>query len=481
MPITAASIVTELVASTSQFEARMTAAGTAVERFTRPQIIATRAAGQLTASVNALAQEALGSAGPIGRLGTSLLGLAGGTTGLGIAAGVGLIGLAFRKLAKDAEEAEKAIQSAIDRLQRSVDAFARGNQDILGVDLLTRRVAEAQAAEAALRARGVPGVGEVVGLTAGQGPAGFLVGLVAGLTGVSSAQQDAVASMEAAARMTSILTNALNRMTEALGEAERRADALAALAQRQVDAFRAPGAIGVPGVGGVPIAPIPSEIGAQLRERITRDVAIPAGETRAAGLELATPALDAFNRHIAQAHALLVQLETPQRAYERQLALLTFAHQAGEIGTVQYMAAMDQLNARMKQGQSQAMQLGIAIINAFNAALQAIQSGSIGGFIGAVGGIVGTFNPAVGMVIAGVGALATTIESGNDRRFRDGETNAERRNRELVGALSELGEAIIVLNTGFDPSDPRNADRLAAILGQVEQRGIVIVGREQVS
>src|SRR6185436_2422437 len=98
-----------LVGDSSQFVTEMTRGARAMGTITTGAIGSTRAMSIMKNGMVGLAAQATGVAGPVGKLAQGLL-MFGGGSGLvlGVAAGVGVIAMAYQALTKDAKEAEKA-------------------------------------------------------------------------------------------------------------------------------------------------------------------------------------------------------------------------------------------------------------------------------------------------------------------------------------------------------------------------------------
>lgn len=94
-----------LEAQTAEFDARMDASSKVVERMTRSQTVAARAAGQVRSGLQGLANQAFATAGPLGQVASGLSQITLGASALVGAAAGGALFLWFNHLSKELDKA----------------------------------------------------------------------------------------------------------------------------------------------------------------------------------------------------------------------------------------------------------------------------------------------------------------------------------------------------------------------------------------
>jgi hypothetical protein len=142
MAIQLEEIRARLVADTAQFQAGMQGAQRAMGDVASRSTTTTRTLRTLEGGMRALAFQAAGLPGPLGRITSALLSFAGGTgLVIGVVAGLGAIALAYKKLADAADHAEQVLR---DRAKRMMEHL-RVIRTVQDEGLLLARRAELQA------------------------------------------------------------------------------------------------------------------------------------------------------------------------------------------------------------------------------------------------------------------------------------------------------------------------------------------------
>lgn len=120
---------------------------------------ATRGMTQMRGAMQALAAQAVGLPGPLGRLSSVLLQMSvGGTVTVGVLAGIAAMGLAWRKFTEEAREAEKVlndIRKEVDKLRQTVAGAA-----IIEIGKLNEGIRKAE--EELRRVRAIPSARDAV-------------------------------------------------------------------------------------------------------------------------------------------------------------------------------------------------------------------------------------------------------------------------------------------------------------------------------
>ena len=444
MAVSAGRLVTILEAQTSQFDARMTAAAGVVERFTRPQILATRAMGQLHLQMRMLTAQALGATGPIGNLASSLLGAFGGPAALALGAGIAGFVLLVRKLADAAKDAAKHtadLTSAwITLLQQKGPGVGLAGR-LTGVDetpgLIEQQTAAAnritQLGEALVRA-------QAMRVSAGPTPLekSLQAQIAVAITdfGLLNSQIELLAGSLADVR-TGLKVSDLERIGTGL--------------QQAVDAATRGVTLGQLPTGPTISLPSPANLPA------------PTGAEMFAAMRGAD-----FNAVVEQLeHVNAVEL---QRA--KVLAVMGNAEEVARIHGLGLGNALFALSQQMTDTaakvEEKALLMKIAIVNSIAGAIAGIVSGGgIGGVLGLAGGVLGFVNPLAGAIVAGVGSVISAAES---RRQR----HTEQQTAQIVTAIEEdEQQAIVVVRSGFE-GDVAFEDQLIATLQRLTDRRIAI-------
>lgn len=343
----------------------MAAAGGAVDRLTREQVVATRAVGQLRVGLQGLAQQALGVTGPFGQLTSSVIGLFGGAAGLAAVAAAGGIALAIKKIG-DAAEAEAARIKKLDDAIKSL-LMEKGPNVALGTERQQRLEQLATAERALETARAADGKVDRFGeVTDNSKKIADLTSEIARLNVILGLVNDKMGTA-----VDDLLLQAGER---SIGGIDTRLDLR-----------------GVP-VGG------------------------PSGTFPGRGLEgrfdLTTPQqmLDTLAGTPAE------QLQKKREEEEENIKRLTAA-------SSRLNNEWEQMDRSMTTAAQRAQMLQIALINTAAGGLAMLASGgSAGGFLSFAGGAISLFNPIAGAIVAGVGSVVMAAESKRERHA-EGETD----------------------------------------------------------
>lgn len=431
--------------STAQFEARMAAAGQALERFSSNTHSARQGMQLLRSGVQALAFEGFGAMpGPLARVTSGLGALAIGSGPLlAVLAGLGAISLAFRTLGQDTAEAAKAQEDFLNQLAKL------GPRQQLQAQLFA-----AQASRAALGAAAQP-----------PSSMGF-TGAFQYFTRPSPGSQKLTDAITALDTRIADLTKQL----EALDATERTR---VAVARGEIQPF-----FGVSEARarlGLTPATFPT-FGPQAPTQTLQDFKF--GRFFRAGIP-GTEDVAMRQRAVQLAQSLA---STTTRVAEAQ-QLLDVALQQGWITAQQRAEAEATLEAQMRRSTKGANQLQLALAAAIGSAILAIAgartpAGVAGGFLSGAGGILttlGASHPALalpGAILSGIGGIFGLFDHEEDRRAAEAEANAQRRHRELLQAMADSEPVIVPVRSGAF-TDPREMDELVAAIQDARARRVL--------
>ena len=429
-------------------------------------------------ALQSLAFQATGTQGAVGKLSVGLLTFAGGSTlVLGVVAGIGLIAAAMKLLGKEQREAEERTKKLADAIKElRTQAPAAG-----ALDRLTQARASVTEAEERLEARLRMETQQRLGQTA-RGPiteaeARRQVELrPSGAT--AAVQQEVARARELVSLLEPIWREAHQDVVDDAAEAGKKAG------ERQADewlkALRARIAGGDAAtlraimadlerrilVGGEPARQRLGPAFLEAQQGLAMQEGAPSGLLRARRTALGLPltsqefrppefgagAAQEAQRLAARAGATAVeerrlqmlQLTTdtlnrllPQEEiYRRQIELLTAAAAQFPEHADRFREAIAALRTEMGRSGRAAQLAAAQMVTAFSSLIAGLIQGGqgAGGLLQTLGGVVGLIpgsNPLIAAALGGVGAIVTSLEGG-----------AERRHREVIGAINQTAERI---------------------------------------
>lgn len=422
MAVVAFRLFGSLELGTAQMEQRLTAAGTAIERMTRQQVIATRGIMQMRSGMQSLAFEAAGAAGGIGQFATGALALLSGPAMFAALAGLAALALAFRHVAKAEKEAEAGEAAArqmaglrIQQMQRFAGALpGTAEAQVTNLGALRQRMAQLQAQQRALE---LPEMRADTFFTEGRG---------------RQALKNAEASFTQLQTQVDALADRIRRLNDALGRSPLRT-ALPGMGMQQTTM--------------VPIAPLRGGF---------QPGRMPLATGTTGGLDPAN--LTAFTAIGEQLQAAAAA----ERLRVESLGILANAEQRAALVALSSAGAVLEFEKSLQKTQTSAVQTATVLISAFSSVIAGLVSGGgPGGVLSGIGGILsiaGTIGKGIpGLQVAGaiVGGFGSIITAAEARR----EQAEERRHSETLAAMRERPPVFIYQTDVSDSGMAREAVR----------------------
>lgn len=444
--------------------------------------------------MRALAFEAVGLQGPLGRVAGGLLQIGGGSAlVLGAVAGIGAIAAAYKLSAKTADDARAATDKLNEKwralvaegrpwvkLQNDIaeataaataaqEKFNRLSTPIPGGEGTT----EGTAGEIALAQNELDAAKRVLNELRRREPTAsrelgkqFATDFVAGIRDLEPGQRVAelVANRAAFEARGTDAAGIWNRAFFSALDEMRPDEALAILDANRAEFERRGATAGeawrkgyIKIVTSHPVvvpSPVPTEVLQPGRARVIG----PSGRIEATGAELAprrlmgaeavfplvSPALEEFNRVQAEAAAILREITPRTAEFERAMATLRQSVIWSTMTTDERTEAEHRLREAMGLTAKQAKVTAASLVQAFaGLAAMFISGGSPGGILSGIGGIVGLFNPLAGAITLGLGQIVSASE--RQHREQVDELRAIRQNTERRG-LPDRTSFTLLLN-----------------------------------
>lgn len=415
--------------------------------------------------MRALAFEAAGLGGPMGRISAGLLQLGGGSAlVLGAVAGIGAVAGAYKLAAQSGDELretnERLNQSWRDIIARGKPLVALQNEILKAQDDQTK--AQEKLTELAARAAAPPGgtagrLAQAVGLgVSGNELATAQANVDAAAARVTALQDTRPEIVKRAARewvQTFLgglkelgLDEQLAELTANRGQFESRgAEAAKAWQRAFMEIWTKAPAIGMPGGGALRAA-----IDAQGRPLGGR-IGLPGGTAAGTGAVFG-PAFEEFQRVETQAATLLRAVVTPQQEFNQAMDILRRSVVFATMTTKERKEAEDRLRESMGLTSKAAQAVAANMVTAFANLAAGLISGSgggVGGFLQGVGGILGLIPGVSPLIGAGIGGLGTIIAASADRSAN-----------KIVAAIDRMAkevglERVTVVFTGPDGHEIR--------------------------
>lgn len=397
----------------------------AMQTAARSTITGTRGINVFKSAVTGLAFEATGTAGPIGRLASSILMFSGGgALVVGVGAGIALIGGAINLMGREARQTEARIQSLRTRTEEllEVEDPTRGVRRELGG--AHRGLAQARDRLARLQA------GTFADEDLGAVAAGVGAGVQVDPKVAIERSQREIAEFE---RNITALGEKLTKLTGDAGASaaaawvenfqDRLHDAMTRADVLGMDRLRAEleARIGGAGMGSRrELAPLRGEVERALSSTVMGMPELGRPSFRLPEIRrpetptLRDPAIE-FNRQaISAAEGIIGQLRSPVQVIQGQIDELNLAMQLAPERAVEFSEGIKRLKEEMAEASKQSTVLAVSIVGAVSGAIAGIAGGGgTGGFLSGLGGIAGLIPGLAipGAVLGGLGSIISASES----------------------------------------------------------------------
>lgn len=479
-----------LEAQTAIFEARMDAAAKVSDRFTRTQVVATRAVVQVRTGLQGLANQAFATAGPVGQLASGLTQLVGGATALAGAAAGGAMFLWLTHVTKQIEQATAKADEFGASFRRM--AAARIGSPLLTM-LAEREPLDEEAA--AIQAKINKSIGRLMvpGLT--PDVVKGIIGADPELSGLQRQLDNVNRQIDEIGRKPETVLLGMRRevllLNAPLEETLRLQAEWAGLVGKTADEFVRLGTA----IAMHPIQEIGADVQAQINTMLqgsaARGVAAFAPPFRLDQLQSLVSGITRSVETLRQGGAMggttvgvqgrvvdvrssiiqeLTEQETKRQAILGLLNDQTFMANLAAQGLTEEFNAMVRA---MNRTEIKSQQLAVAIVTSVAGAIQAIiGGGGPSSFISGAGGVVSalaTKHPALlipGIVLTAFGGILGAFE----RQHSERERNEERRKNDLIAAIHE-GPVRITNEFVGDPARSTYEDRRFDRLGGESRLG----------